>query len=81
MPKQKIHFSDRKGYTMKSKLLSAFVRWYRKWIIGECRHFCTTCPYKDECKHDEEWWLDITTLGYFDKDNYGTVKQEKEMTK
>lgn len=22
---------------------------YRKWIKGECRHFCFRCKYLDEC--------------------------------
>lgn len=21
----------------------------RKWIKGECRHFCNICKYKEEC--------------------------------
>lgn len=79
MSKKKVHFSQKGGYNMKRKLLVWFVMWYRKWILGECRHICSLCDYKDECKHDEDWWLDIGTLGYYDKDNYGDCKQDKEI--
>lgn len=29
-----------------------FKLWYRKWIKGECRHFCKLCKYYDYCKCD-----------------------------
>jgi hypothetical protein len=66
MKDKQIHFSERKGYNMKHKLLSWIVMWYRKWVIGECRHYCNLCKFKKECMHDTEWWLDINTLDVLD---------------
>lgn len=66
--KRKIHFSKRKGYKMNKKLLVWFVVWYRKWVLGECRHFCTVCKFKNDCTNDTDWWLDINTLGLLDGD-------------
>ena len=76
---KKVHYTYKRGFSMKRKLIAWFVIWYRKWIIGECRHFCSSCRFNNECKHDTEWWLDISTLGYYDKDNYGECKKDKEM--
>ncbi len=54
---------------MKKKLLIWFVMWYRKWVLGECRHFCSTCKFKKDCLHDTDWWLDINTLGVLDEES------------
>lgn len=32
------------------------IRWYKKWIKGECRHVCRLCEYKSEC------WLEFPTV-------------------
>jgi len=65
MIKSKVHFTDRKWYKMKKKFLIRFVMWYRKWVLGECRHYCNMCKFKKECVHDTEW-LDINTLDVLD---------------
>lgn len=64
---------------MRAKLLSIFVRWYRKWVLAECRHICAFCKFKKQCYHEDDWWLDLNTLGYYDIDNYGDCKQDKEL--
>ena len=53
--------------------------WYRKWILKECPHICTFCRFKEDCQNDEEWWGDLGTLGYYEKDNYGDCKFDREM--
>lgn len=52
--------------------------WYRKWVIGECRHICYTCKFKKECQHDAEWWMDLNTMGYYEKDNYGQCYDDRD---
>lgn len=59
------------NFLLNRHFLISFVRWYRKWILKECPHFCSGCRFKDECQHDDEWWLDLGTIGYYEKDNYG----------
>lgn len=61
---------------MKQKLLIWFVRWYRKWVLAECRHLCGMCEFKEQCKHDDSWWLDVSTLGFYDADDYGDYKSD-----
>lgn len=24
-------------------------KWFRKWVLGECRHLCALCNYRKEC--------------------------------
>lgn len=64
---------------MRKKLLSRFVFIYRKWVIGECRHFCSLCEYKERCKEDIEWWMDLATLGYYENIDTSSVKEEKDL--
>lgn len=32
------------------------IRWYKKWIKGECRHICRLCKHKTKC------WLEFPTV-------------------
>lgn len=60
------------------------LKWmYRKWIKGECRHFCKLCDYKYECfyEHPERHLLSrrkkrMNTFVRFTENGYKQLKEE-----
>lgn len=47
---------------MRRKWLYRFVRFYRKWVLRECPHFCASCKFYSDCKSDVNWWADLKTI-------------------
>lgn len=40
---------------MIKKIKMFFLKFYIKWVKGECRHFCVVCEYRGLCdEHLEE---------------------------
>ena len=38
-----------KGHKVMNKLKKWFKRQYIKFILGQCKHLCLWCEYKEEC--------------------------------
>ena len=38
-------------------------KFYRKWVKGECRHFCFCCKYKFQCELNNVT-LEVISISY-----------------